>query len=212
MLLGQNLVFAEMNSQNSEIISCNEKNKNEFCNSIDVTKKPIKLNSYLKKNNSGFIYTVTNKQEHPIEIYKVSRFHNPNDEISRFRKKRQSQRFPDNVGGLLLIAICPLAIVSVDAGEPNTNDLKIYYDALLSPIINTALTPYFWKKDPKEDKKAITESASFKDKFEKITLKQNESEKFAVLAPKKCLDYQITDEIEIDLKDLITGQKYVIYK
>lgn len=210
MLLGQNLVFAESSNEfKPNFISCAENNSTEFRNSIDIEREPVKLNSYLKKNYSGFVYTIINKQEHPIKISDVSRFYPPELAISRFKNSRTKKRFPGNMEGFIIVLICPLAIV---AYNPQDADINPYYDLYLAPIINTAFAPYLSYKDAKDDKKANFESLSFNEKIEEVTLNTSEIEKFTVLTSNKKRYSWANDNIQFDITDLKTNQKYVIYK
>lgn len=210
IFLLQNLAFAQVNNA-TNIINCSKNIDDAFCKSINIEKKQIGLNSYLKKNYSGYSYTIKNEQEHPIKIYQVGSFYPSSKTISRYKEVRQDKRFPKNIGILLIAIICPLVIVSYDpTGEYCY--VNPYYDLYLSPIVNTAFVPYLAIKDKRDDKKAKLESYNFNEQVEEMTLKKDETSKFAILCSNNKRRLWVKSEIQINILDLTTNQKYLVYK
>lgn len=211
IFLMQHFAIADVIS-NSNTINCSKNTEDAFCKSINVEKEQIKLNSYLKKNYSGFSYTITNEQEHPVKISKVGNFYPSSKAVSRYKELRKDKRFPRNLD-LFAIAVvfAPMAMMSYNPYEEYCF-VDPCYDLYLSPIINTAFAPYLVIKDKRDDKKAKSESSNFNEKIEEITLQKDETGKFAVLDSNHKRQPWKKSEIQITIIDLTANQKYIIYK
>lgn len=212
LFLNLNLVFAE------------NINNNIYIPKIDINKEAIPLESCLKRTYSGYLYTITNNENVPIEIVRVNDYLSPQSSIDKIRKRRSLERFPNVwmlpvqlVGNTAFFIVCPLMYVIASTAFPCENPLRyknplaqtieIPYRHLLMPIKNTALAPYYKIKDASDDKKAISESLKFQSNLNHIILKPNETIRLMLL------DYMFinckkehSESVEFLIKNTITEQ------
>ena len=197
-------------------INCNNVTDNNICNGIEIVKTQLPLKSYLKKDYSAYSYIITNNQENPVEIIEVNGFKDPLKEISGIKSYRVNERFPGAlvypIVGTLLFPLF-LGFTKDDPDATGWENFKhtinfIYF----TPIISTVFAPYYWIADPKNDKKAITESLIFNNKFEKIMLNQNDKTHLTVLLYKKKYNNPYIDKLSLQIKETKAGKIYKIEK
>lgn len=216
LLLGQNLVLAA-NNDISSAIDCSKNTDDSICKSINIKKEQIKLVSYLRKYSDGYSYTITNKNEYPIEVIELKNFRTTYDAISNYKRIREYKRFPGNLDRFFLAVICPLSLTSVDVDAPDYEDLNVLgiltiYNAYVDPAIKTALTPYFLIKDPRDDEKAFIEAGKFKKNIDAMIINPNEKEQFEVLLEKKINAFTGNQIACVVIRDTKTEKIYKIEK
>lgn len=234
LTIGSSSAFAQLQNQPTITQTPPGISNDEYIANVEIIKEPIRLKSELNKKYSGYSYTITNFENDPILLESIGYAIAPKTALYYTKANRQKERFPRvfllpiskcgdiaTEGAMLISAIIfpPLAFACfmglTDNPKPKVEDG--FYNYCLLPIKNTFLMPYYWIKDPKENKKEIEESAQFNGSFKNITIQPKEKIQLAVLVEplhyKSYYNKEICDGIIlIRLKNVKTEQRYTINK